>query len=68
MLVVSCGFYALPVAAYECPGHPKGPSEIAEEEKRENRSREPARELGNEQQKEEYDKGRLDWASRDLDE
>lgn len=31
---MSCGFYCLPVSAYECPGHPKSPEEIQNEDRR----------------------------------
>ncbi|KKM84042.1 hypothetical protein LCGC14_1303170 [marine sediment metagenome] len=53
LLIVSCGFYTLHVGAVECPGHPKGPSEIEEEQERERRKKDPTRELGDENQKKE---------------
>jgi hypothetical protein len=61
-LIVTCGFYCLPVSAGEVPGHPKGPSEIQEEEKREKRENSPTKHLGDENQQEQYEKGNSDWA------
>lgn len=64
LLWTSFGFYSLPIGAAECPGHPKSPEEIEQEDKRERRKKDPARELGDENQKEQYDKGNGDWASK----
>lgn len=61
-LIVTCGFYCLPVSAGEVPGHPKGHSEIQEEEKREKRENSPTKHLGDENQQEETKKGTSEWA------
>lgn len=63
LLIFSCGFYALPIYSGECPGHPKGPSEMEEENRRYQRERDPRRELGDENQKEQYDNNQGDWAN-----
>jgi hypothetical protein len=62
LLIVTCGCYCLPVSAGEIPGHPKGPSEIQEEEKREKRENSPTKHMGDENQQEQYKKGIGDWA------
>lgn len=58
LLIVSGGFYCLPLAGGECPGHPKGPSEMQEENKEYQRNNDPARFLENEDQRQHGDKTR----------
>lgn len=66
LLIVSCGFYTLHVAAYECPGHPRSAEEVEQEQREKQRKNDPTRELGNDEQKEQYDKGNGDWANKDF--
>lgn len=57
LLIVSCGFYVLPVHGFECPGHPKSGDEILQEEKeaeKKRRQTDPKRHLGNEEQQQGY--------------
>jgi len=61
-LIVTCGFYCLPVAAGEVPGHPKSAEEIQNEEEDSRRERSPTKHLGDEEQQERYKNKEIDWA------
>jgi len=63
LLIFSAGFYTMQICnAYECPGHPRSVEEIQDEDTKHRRNNDPARELGNDEQKEAYDEGVIDWA------
>lgn len=67
LLIVSCGFYTLPVSAWEAPGHPKSAEELQQEERQRERDQEPMRELEDENQREYNDKypERGGWAKKE---
>jgi hypothetical protein len=68
---VSCGFYVHPSAwCFECPGHPRDAEEIQRDENKHQRDRDPGRYMGDEKQREQYEKDTRDgkrdnWAKKD---
>lgn len=64
LALASMGFYVHPGCwGSECPGHPKSPQEIEQEDRERSRNQDPTRELGDDDQKEAYENDEIDWAS-----